>query len=397
MRQRDENGVFLPAEISDETKNAIIALYDDGDGLGARTIAKKLSLPRGVVKGFLKREGVYAPCEHIRVDISLELRAQICDLFADGLGASSISERLGVDIRMVQSALRLERKSQEKHRLFSKIPREQRAKIVADYQSGMSLNKMTKKYNFASYTMKRILLSEGVEIKDKSSYLITRFFTEAEELEIVRLYDSGEGSQRLCKRFKTHKKRLFSIIRKHGSKIRKMHSCSLIIHPHGSKNAIAVKYLDMHFRSLLEFSFYWDHIKPFGHTFVSGEIKELRIPYTNSLGKARMYRADFLINGNILVECKPMRRMNEPDVILKAEAARLFCKERDWEYKMIDCPINFEAIFEQYTFGNLFPISEERFTKYIRTHVNRNRKKSGRRDFIPFSFLRGEHGEKLVA
>lgn len=105
--------------------------------------------------------------------------------------------------------------------------------------------------------------------------------------------------------------------------------------PNGAGNGWSGWYKGWFFRSIHELSYMVNHIEKNGWLWVSAEKKELTIPYTDWKGAQRTYRADFVINGNILVECKPKKLHNSIGVKSKSEAARMFCEERGWTFEIV--------------------------------------------------------------
>ena len=91
----------------------------------------------------------------------------------------------------------------------------------------------------------------------------------------------------------------------------------------------------------------------------NAEKKELSIPYIDMCGVQRTYRADFLIEGKVLVEVKPKRLMSTPNNILKKEAAAAFCKVRGLEYEIVDVDlISVEDVVELHS-GNLIKFTKK--------------------------------------
>ena len=100
-------------------------------------------------------------------------------------------------------------------------------------------------------------------------------------------------------------------------------------------------YKDWYFRSLKELT-YVLQIEENNWRWESAECKQYAIPYTDNNGVEKTYRADFVVNGKMLVEVKPERLMNSVSNCLKRDAAIGYCKERGLQYVMIDpgslCP-----------------------------------------------------------
>jgi hypothetical protein len=106
--------------------------------------------------------------------------------------------------------------------------------------------------------------------------------------------------------------------------------------PHGSGNGWSGWYKGWYFRSIKELSYMINVIEVNNFKWRTGESKDLQIRYIDYKGDARTYRADFFINDKILLEIKPLKLMNTPNNILKKEAAIIFCKHNNYEYRMVD-------------------------------------------------------------
>jgi len=137
--------------------------------------------------------------------------------------------------------------------------------------------------------------------------------------------------------------------------------------PQGAGNGWAGWYNDWYFRSLLELSYMINIIEAGGLCWQSAEQRELMITYTDHEGKPRNYFADFLISGNILVECKPKRLWNTPKVRWKKTAAENFCKIRNMTYQLTDVEkISYAQLKKLYDEGEVKFLKkyEEKFLKY---------------------------------
>lgn len=104
--------------------------------------------------------------------------------------------------------------------------------------------------------------------------------------------------------------------------------------PQGSGNGWSGWYKGWYFRSLLELSYMIKVIERFNLPWKSAECKEFAIPYINWNGEQRTYFADFVISNKYLVECKPRRLHNTPNVLAKKEGAKLACKKLGLTYKL---------------------------------------------------------------
>jgi hypothetical protein len=106
--------------------------------------------------------------------------------------------------------------------------------------------------------------------------------------------------------------------------------------PKGSGNGWGGWYKGWYFRSLKELSYMLYVIEPNNYVWKNAECKELSIPYVDHLGAQRTYRADFLLEDQLLIEVKPKALMETAINKLKKKAAERFCAARGLEYRMVD-------------------------------------------------------------
>jgi hypothetical protein len=128
--------------------------------------------------------------------------------------------------------------------------------------------------------------------------------------------------------------------------------------PKGSGNGWGGWYKGWYFRSLRELSYMISVIERNHHVWQNAECKEISIPYTDFSGSNRTYHPDFLLDGTVLVEIKPKNLMETPTNRLKVEAAKIYCSDKGWEFRIVDVRIldtaklielflNGEVIFNQ--------------------------------------------------
>jgi len=108
--------------------------------------------------------------------------------------------------------------------------------------------------------------------------------------------------------------------------------------PEGSGNGWSGWYKGWFFRSIKELSYMINIIEKNHLIWESAETKELSIKYIDYKGDERTYRADFLINNNVLVEIKPRKLENSISVLCKKKAAINFCKKKKLKYKIVFDP-----------------------------------------------------------
>lgn len=108
--------------------------------------------------------------------------------------------------------------------------------------------------------------------------------------------------------------------------------------PQGSGNGWKGWYKGWFFRSLRELSYMVNVIERNQHDWQTAETKQLSIPYVDPMGRSRTYRADFLLDNKLLVEVKPTKLKSSRTVRAKEDAAVEFCRERGWDYEVVDPP-----------------------------------------------------------
>ena len=131
--------------------------------------------------------------------------------------------------------------------------------------------------------------------------------------------------------------------------------------PQGSGNGWSGWYKSWYFRSLKELSYVVNVLEVNKDEWeCAGNIK---IPYINWDGVNRTYTPDFLVNKTLLIEIKPKRLTNSVSVVLKKEAAEIFCKNNNWFYEIIDPPeISMEQVKKLY---------DEKLIKYIKRYEDK--------------------------
>lgn len=107
--------------------------------------------------------------------------------------------------------------------------------------------------------------------------------------------------------------------------------------PVGSGNGWSGWYKGWYFRSLLELSYMIKIIERFKLNWKTAESKQLTVKY-EFLGKARTYRADFLIKNKYLVDCKPKKLHSSTENIAKKQAMVEFCEENNLIFKYSEIP-----------------------------------------------------------
>ncbi len=136
--------------------------------------------------------------------------------------------------------------------------------------------------------------------------------------------------------------------------------------PKGTGNGYCGWYKGWFFRSLHELSYMINVIERMNLTWESAEKKKFAIQYIDDKDIERNYFADFFINGNILVECKPKSLHNSVIVQIKANAALKLCEEYGWIYELVAPElITIDKILKMCDMKiiQLLPKSEEKFRR----------------------------------
>lgn len=123
--------------------------------------------------------------------------------------------------------------------------------------------------------------------------------------------------------------------------------------PNGSGNGWSGWYRGHFFRSLRELSF-MTTLDRFGLPWQSAETSDLSTSYMDPSGHVRTCRADFVVDGRYLVECKPRRLWNTPAVRAKVIALREKAALVKLTFKVIDpCVLRTEDITKMVTSGDV--------------------------------------------
>jgi hypothetical protein len=121
--------------------------------------------------------------------------------------------------------------------------------------------------------------------------------------------------------------------------------------PQGSGNGWSGWYNNYYFRSIRELSYIIKFLERFNLDWKSAE--SIKIKYF-FYGKDRTYCPDFIINSKYLIEIKPRRLWNTPNIIEKRKAAELYCKENNLIFKIRDIkPLNSKKIQELVNNGRI--------------------------------------------
>lgn len=104
--------------------------------------------------------------------------------------------------------------------------------------------------------------------------------------------------------------------------------------PQGSGNGWSGWYKGWYFRSLRELSYMINVIEANNQQWVSCENAKYSIPY-EFMGACRTYFADFIVDNKYMIEIKPQKLLNTPNVLAKKEAAIKWCHINNLIYILI--------------------------------------------------------------
>ncbi len=109
--------------------------------------------------------------------------------------------------------------------------------------------------------------------------------------------------------------------------------------PQGSGNGWKGWYKGFFFRSLRELC-YILYLEENNINWLTGETLKIKYEF---FGSERTYRPDFII-GNKLIEIKPIKLHNTPNIQAKTKAAIEYCKNNNMVYELIDVDIDIKLI-----------------------------------------------------
>lgn len=126
------------------------------------------------------------------------------------------------------------------------------------------------------------------------------------------------------------------------------------------------------FRSLRELC-YIIYLEENNISWISGESVSIEYKFN---GNDRTYKPDFIINNEIIVEIKPEKLHNTPNVLAKKYAAEKYCRKNHLKYQMIDMEINLDKIILYKKDIKFLDKYEEKINEAINNHayVARHRK-----------------------
>jgi hypothetical protein len=130
------------------------------------------------------------------------------------------------------------------------------------------------------------------------------------------------------------------------------------------------------FRSLRELSYMINEIYNKNLYWENGELKKYKIKYVDWEGKTRNYFPDFIVGDKYMIECKPKKLHNSPNVVAKKKGAEKFCKENGLEYKLVDQDkVEYKIMVKLHDEGiiKFTDRYEEKFKTYIHKESNLKR------------------------
>lgn len=106
--------------------------------------------------------------------------------------------------------------------------------------------------------------------------------------------------------------------------------------PQGSGNGWSGWYKGWFFRSLRELSYMIKVIERFDLKWNKMDEKQFAIKYIDWEEKTRNYFPDFLIENKYVVEIKPKKLWNTPNILAKKRAAERWCDKNGYTYKIVE-------------------------------------------------------------
>lgn len=110
--------------------------------------------------------------------------------------------------------------------------------------------------------------------------------------------------------------------------------------PQGSGNGWKGWFKNKYFQSLRELM-YMISLHERNKDWISG--RKIRIPYEDWDKKSKTYSPDFIVD-NLMIEIKPIKLHNSPQVVLKKKVAETYCKEHNMIYVLLDVKIDATVI-----------------------------------------------------
>lgn len=139
--------------------------------------------------------------------------------------------------------------------------------------------------------------------------------------------------------------------------------------PTGSGNGWKSWYREIHFRSLRELQYYINTVEIEGRSCQNIHmLKGFRVPYTDFEGTQRTYCPDFLVDGRIVVEIKPVKLWNTRENVSKREAAITHFAAQGLDFQFIDVLPDSAALRERYLRGEIRFVHKyiDRFEQYAK-------------------------------
>ena len=132
--------------------------------------------------------------------------------------------------------------------------------------------------------------------------------------------------------------------------------------PNGSGNGWSGWYKNTYFRSLRELFYIINHLEKNDLKWQTAE--KIKIKYINYDGAERTYSPDFIVENKFLVEIKPEKLHNSPNVQIKKKAEEEYCLTKKLQYSIVDVKdIDFNKIKELHDLKliRFLPRYEEKF------------------------------------
>jgi transposase len=185
----------MAIKYSDEEVKNICKFYDSGNSI--LDVAKHFNIPLGTVHFILKRGNATIRTFSEAaggVDINI-----LTSLYNSGKSTCEVAKEVGIAsssvyTRLIKAGIKLRTKKEAVNRI---IPKDQEQKVIEDYQSGMRVSDIRKKWGVSKDVVRRIMADHGVKARgDKPARAVgfTIYDEESHDL-AVQMYNDGLSSE----------------------------------------------------------------------------------------------------------------------------------------------------------------------------------------------------------
>ena len=249
--------------------------------------------------------------------------SEIVKYYTEGFDVKTIASTDGRSVSTIYRILKNYIKIKDYRILDSDILN----KVVLLYKEGKSSREVAKELNISPPSVKRIIKREGI-----SRNRLEAFGIKSEDLEkAIEKYKNGMGAKKSCEDYNFSERVLYSELKKKGVKVRSYSEANALSatskQKRGLKGEVVLVKDCIKFESFYELLFIIQCLKDENITNISrfrGAIE-----YVDNTNKVRYYNPDFIVEygeKECVVEVKPVSRIYEEDVKIKAKYAKDFFK-----------------------------------------------------------------------